>query len=467
MKQKMILTLFILTALPELHHPVFSQDADPQEKITQWFTDSRFGMFLTFGLYSIPAGVWEGRIAGRNMNAEWIQKQGNWPYGISDKDYQALAKQFNPTRFDADEWIREVRNAGIKYFLFTAKHHDGFAMWPSKVSTYDIADATPFKRDILRELADACEKYDIKIGFYYSHWQDWEHEGGARPPIETFHSIPRPVQVTDEQFGKYWDEKCIPQVKELMINYKPAFWWFDTWGNPEVLTDDRIDELIAAVKDIDPTCLVNSRILFTGPDIAEKVDYLSMMDNTFPEEAKGQPWETMGTMSESWGYHKRDYEWFSTRNLISKLTNNVARNGNFHINVGAKADGTFPAGSIRRLKEIGAWLHVNGEGIYKSKPNPFYSHPSWGDITMQDQGDGRIKAYCFVDEWPEDGRLNVHAYILPERAYVLESGEELEFRNWRGLTIKLPHTPVDRKVTTIVLEFDRNRFELGKFGREW
>jgi alpha-L-fucosidase len=267
--------------------------------------------------------------------------------------------------------------------------------------------------------------------------------------------------VTDVQFDKYWKEKCIPQVKELMNGYKPAFWWFDTWGKPDVLTDARIDELIRTVKEIDPTCLVNGRILFGDPDIGEKVDYLSMMDNTFPENSNIQAWETMGTMSGSWGYHRKDYDWFSTKNLISKLTNNVARNGNFNLNVGARPDGTFPPASVRRLREIGAWLYVNGEGIYQSKPNPFPRHPSWGDITMKDQGDGTTNVYCFVAQWPTDGRLTIHAFIQPERAYVLESGQELEFINLRGLTVRLPPEPVDEKVTTIVLEFDSNRFSFG------
>ena len=456
MKRIHVLILSCTLLLLNAPYTLYSQEADP---ITQWFTDARFGMFLTFGLYSIPGGVWEGRTMGRNMNAEWIQKQGNWPYGIPDEEYQALAKRFDPTRFDADEWIREVKNAGMKYFLFTAKHHDGFAMWPSDVSDYDI-ESTPFGRDIVGELAEACRKHDIKLGLYYSHWQDWEHEGGARPPSNVFHSIPRPVEVTDQQFGEYWREKCIPQVKELMQKYRPSFWWFDTWGRPAVLTDARIDELIQTIKQIDPTCLVNGRILMGDPEIGKKVDYLSMMDNTFPEKSQTQAWETMGTMSGSWGYHRRDHDWFPTKNLISKLTNNAARNGNFNLNVGAKPDGTFPAASVRRLREIGAWLQVNGEGIYQAKPNPFLSHPDWGDITMKDQGDGTTKAYCFVDQWPANGRLRIHAYIQPEKAYVLETGQELEFNAWKGITVKVPHEPVDQKVTAIVLVFDNSRFPL-------
>ena len=455
------LVLLVAVMLAGSVRPLLAQELDRGNDITRWFTDAHFGAFVTFGLYSIPAGVWKGRVAGRNMYAEWIQKEGNWPYGIPDEEYQALAQQFNPTGFDADAWVREIKNAGMKYLVFTAKHHDGFAMWPSKVSHYDVEDATSFKRDILAELAEACRKHGIKLGIYYSHWQDWEHEGGAKPPADVFHSIPRPVQVTDEQFGRYWNEKCIPQVKELMIGYQPAFWWFDTWGAPAVLTDQRVDELIRTIKTLDPTCLVNSRILFSGPDIAKKVDYLSMMDNTFPDQSNTQAWESFGTMAESGGYHLKDYRWFSTKNLLGKLTNNVARNGNLTLNIGVKPDGTFPVASIRRLREIGAWLFVNGEGIYGSRPNPFPS-PDWGGITIKDHGDGTSRVYCFVNTWPEDGRLNIRAFFQPEKAFVLETGEELEFANSHGLTVILPHEPVDEKVTTIVLVVDNGRFNLSE-----
>jgi len=433
----------------------YCQSALSQNHKTQWFTDSRFGMFIHFGLYSIPAGVWDGKMSGRNMYAEWIQKQGNWPYGIPDKDYQALTKQFNPSKFNADEWVLEAKNAGMKYIVITAKHHDGFALWPSKVSAYNVMDATPFKRDILGELTKACEKYQMKLGFYYSHWQDWEFEGGAKPPIDEFKSVPPPVQVTDAQFEKYWQQKCLPQVRELIANYHPALLWFDTWAKPGIITDKRLDELIDLVRKLDSNCLINSRILMRHPDIARKVDFLSMGDNEFPSDIINQPWETSGTMNYSWGYHQLDYHWETTKSLLAKLAGNVSRNGNFQLNIGPMSDGTFPKASIRRLREIGAWLYVNGDAVYGSGPCQAKSD-NWGYITCKKQGENKNRLYLNVIDWPENRELVVKEVDqLPKKVYLLETGQQLDFIAYpeNGITIRLPNTPIDANITVVAMEY--------------
>ena len=434
---------------------VSSQAVKAPTQKTQWFTDARFGMFIHFGLYSIPAGVWDGKISGRNMYAEWIQKQGNWPYGIADKDYQALTKQFNPAKFNAEEWVLEARNAGMKYIVITAKHHDGFALWPSKVSSYNVVEATPFKRDILGELRKACDKYQMKLGFYYSHWQDWEHEGGAKPPIDEFKSVPPPVQVTDAQFEKYWQQKCLPQVRELIENYHPAILWFDTWAKPEIITDKRLDELIGLVRKLDPNCLINSRILMRHPDIAQKVDFLSMGDNEFPSDIIQQPWETSGTMNYSWGYHQLDYHWETTQSLIAKLLGNVSRNGNFQLNIGPMADGTFPKASVRRLREIGAWLYVNGEAVYGAGPG-VAKVDKWGFVTRKAQETNKNRLFLNIVNWPENRELVVKGIDrLPEKVYLLETGQKLDFIPYpeNGITIRLPHTAIDSNVTVLVVEY--------------
>jgi len=448
------LTLIILLVLVVNLSKGFGQT---QNTKVQWFVDSRFGMFIHFGLYSIPAGVWEGKIEGRNMYAEWIQKQGNWPAGIKDKDYQDLAKQFNPEKFSAERWVIEAKNAGMKYIIVTAKHHDGFALWPSKVSSFNVMDATPFKRDIIGELAKACDKFGLKLGLYYSHWQDWEDKGGAKPPME-FKSVPPPVQVTDAQFGNYWKNKCLPQVRELIENYHPALLWFDTWGKPEVITDQRLDELINLVHRLDPNCLINSRILMGHPAISDKVDFLSMGDNSFPTTTIDQPWETPGTMNYSWGYHRLDYHWESTKSLLTKLVGNVSRNGNFELNVGPMADGTFPKASVHRLREIGAWLYVNGEAVFGASPSPFKgANPSWGFITYKKTEDNKIRTYLHVTKWPENRDLVVNGIrYLPEKVFVLETGQVLEWipNPETSITIHLPYEPVDSNVTVIVLEMN-------------
>jgi len=388
------------------------------------------------------------------MYAEWIQKQGNWPYGIPDKDYQALAKQFNPVKFNAEEWVLEARNAGMKYIIITAKHHDGFALWPTKVSSYNIMDASPFKRDILGELAKACEKYQMKLGFYYSHWQDWEHEGGAKPPIDEFKSVPPPVQVSDAQFERYWQQKCLPQVRELIENYHPAILWFDTWAKPEIITDKRLDELIGLVRKLDPNCLINSRILMRHPDIASKVDFLSMGDNEFPTDIINQPWETSGTMNYSWGYHQLDYHWETPKSLIAKLVGNVSRNGNFQLNIGPMAVGTFPKASVRRLREIGAWLYVNGDAVYGSGPSQAISD-NWGFIICKKQEANKNRLYLNIVNWPENRELVVKGIDeLPEKVYLLETGQQLDFIPYpeNGMTIRLPNTPIDPNITVVVIE---------------
>lgn len=450
MKQVFIVAISILILGTNTVH---SQTELTQNPKTQWFTDARFGMFIHFGLYSIPAGVWNGTTMGRNMYAEWIQKQGNWPFGIPDNEYQALTKQFNPVKFNAEEWVLEARNAGMKYIVITTKHHDGFALWPSKVSKYNVM-ATPFKRDILDELSKACKKYQMKLGFYYSHWLDWEHEGGARPSTQNFASVPPPVQVTDALFEKYWQQKCLPQVRELIENYHPDLMWFDTWGKPEEISDKRLNELIGLVRELNPNCLINSRILMKHPDIAKKVDYLSMGDNNFPDEVINQAWETSGTMNHSWGYHQRDHYWETSKSLLTKLLGNVSRNGNFQLNIGPMSDGTFPKASIRRLREIGAWMSVNGDAVHGSGTFQPKSD-TWGFITCKKQDIDKKRLYVNIVNSPENRELVVKGIKqLPKKVYLLETAEELDFIPYpdSAITIKLPFLAIDPNITVVVVE---------------
>ncbi len=420
-----------------------------------WWKESRFGMFIHFGLYTVPSGVYKGETMGRNWYAEWIRTQGDWPNGIPDAEYREFAKQFNPEQFDADTWISLAKEAGMKYFLITAKHHDGFALWPTKVSKYNVVDATPFKRDILGELASACKKYGIKLGFYYSHWQDWGHEGGAMPPwpSKSLGTEPEMPQPTKEEFQKYWDKICLPQVQELIGNYDPWFFWFDTWEESEQITDEKVDELIAHVRKLSDKCLINSRIAFEYPGIDKKVDYLSMMDNRFPDGYIEKPWETSGTMNRSWGYHLLDFAWKPTKELLRNLVANASRNGNYQLNIGPKADGTFPKPSIKRLKEIGTWMEINGEGLYGADPNPV-AEQEWGYITSKGTGEGE-KLYLFVFDWPGEGNglLVKNLAEVPQKTSVLETGQVLEVQKVeKGVEIFLPEFQPDKNCTVITLD---------------
>jgi alpha-L-fucosidase len=418
------------TPIPVNHHdiPPGINPASRHDPDLAWFREARFGMFVHWGLYSIPAGVWKDEVLEGNYYAEWIQKKVNKPLGIPQEEYRALARQFNPARFDAEEWIAEARNAGMRYFLITAKHHDGFALWPSKVSKYNIADATPFGRDVLDELRKACDRQGLRLGFYYSHWQDWEHPGGARPAgnDEGHHG----GQPDSGEFEEYWTGKCLPQVRELIEWYRPGFFWFDCWRKDEVLTPERLERLIGLVHGLDPACLVNSRIGVTWnhPKGDELADYLSTHDNCFPDQRVERAWETSGTLQRSWGYHQRDYRWEETGALLRHLVDNASRGGNYQLNVGPMADGRLPAPAVRRLREVGAWMLVNGESVVGTQPADM-PEPSWGRLTQRKLPGGGRRIYAHVYNWSAGRPACVQGWTggAVRECRTLETGQPVEF----------------------------------------
>lgn len=347
------------------------------EAAQNWMTHTRFGMFIHFGLYSLPAGVWRGEEMGRNHYSEWIRAQWRWPKaggGVPREEYDSLLASFNPTRFDAEAWIGAAARAGMRYFVITTKHHDGFALWNSAVSDYDIG-ATPFGangRDPLGELANACRKHGIKLGFYYSHWQDWEHPGGALPPWPEAAGDPPLAQPSDESFSRYWEEKCLPQVAELIARYSPDMFWFDSWGQGarHQITAARRDQLIRLIREKAPRCMINGRISAHDPAGA---DFISMGDNQFPdaENAPSVPWETPGTMNHAWGYHRLDHQWRSFDDLLDSLITNAHHGGAITLNVGPMGDGSFQQAATRRLNQFAAWMQINESALQPSLRSPF------------------------------------------------------------------------------------------------
>ncbi len=417
---------------------------------TQWFQDARFGMFIHFGLYSIPAGVWNGERMTRNDYAEWIRYQQYWPKpgGIPKAEYDGLMGKFNPQGFDADAWIREAKNAGMKYFLITSKHHDGFALWDSKVSGYNVVQGTPFKRDILAELTAACRKHGLKVGFYYSHWLDWEHPGGAKPPWPELKEDPVYPQPTQEEFEGYWTGKCLPQVKELLVNFSPDFMWFDSWGNAtnSFLSKDRLGRLISLIRETKPDCLINSRI-----GTKDGIDYLSMGDNFFPTKGFDQPWETSGTLNHSWGYHRLDFKWKPTPQLLRYLVDNTSRGGNYQLNVGPTDEGVFQPAAIRRLREIGAWMSVNGEAIHGTRPAK-WPEPKWGRLTSND-ADKRLNAFVYD---PKPGAMLTlqGPDSPPKRAFLIETHEYIPVTPAEGgFSFTLPANLPDPDMAVIAFEW--------------
>ena len=360
-----------------------------QDEKMEWWREARFGMFIHWGLYAEPAGEWQGKqVQGIS---EWIMARAAIPV----KEYEKLATDFNPIKYDAEAWVKLAKAAGMKYIVITSKHHDGFAMFHSKASKYNIVDATPFDRDPLKELADACEKYDIRLGFYYSQAQDWHEPGGTYFNIED--GKPHwDSNLEREPLMNYINEKAVPQVEEILENYGglDILWW-DT---PRGMTEEAALTLQKVV-DKYPKMLTNNRLYkpwsgdFTTPE------------QHVPPTGLDYDWEVCMTMNTSWGYKWYDENWKSTETLIRMLVDIASKGGNLLLNVGPTAEGEFPKASIERLNEIGIWMQQNSESIYGTSASPFFKLP-WGRCTTKEV-DGDTNLYLHVFDWPKDGTLKV------------------------------------------------------------
>lgn len=395
----------------------------------KWWRDARFGMFIHWGVYSVPAGVWDGTNVTRS-GAEWIMNRGR----ISMADYGKFPAQFDPEKFNADEWVRIARDAGMKYIVITAKHHDGFAMFHSKASAFNIYDATPFKRDPLKELAAACAKAGIKLGFYYSQAQDWNHPGGAAAGGHW-----DPAQ--DGDMDKFIDEVDIPQIKELFSNYgKVAVIWWDT---PIGMTSERAEKLLPLLK-MQPDIISNNRL-----DSKKITGDYGTPENKIPTNALASDWETCMTMNHTWGFRSYDHEWKSTETLVRNLVDIASKGGNFLLNVGPTSEGLIPEPSVERLKEMGDWMKVNGEAIYGTTKSPLKSPPSWGRVTQK-----RNTLYLHVFDWSADGKIVVPGLKNKvASATLMATGESLKTSNAAGgVVVSVPTSAPDRISSTVVLK---------------
>jgi len=415
---------------------VFSQTnktvvaSDTNATKMKWWREARFGMFIHWGVYAQLAGVYNGH-EQRRGGSEWIMNRMKIPVAT----YQEYAKQFNPVNFNADEWVRCAKNAGMKYIIITAKHHDGFAMFKTKASAWNIVDATPYGKDILKQLSAACRKQGIKLGFYYSQAQDWNNAGGSAArkltsegwynpdstAIDTFtkeHNGHWDSAQMTETFEHYIDKVAVPQVKELLTQYGDvAVLWWDT---PTNMTDDAATKLHDLLK-LQPNIITNDRLKrpnFKGDTKTpeQKIPSIAELD--------GKDWESCMTMNGSWGFKSYDHKWKSTEVLIRNLCDIASKGGNYLLNVGPEPDGTFPPESIDRLKEMGAWMKVNGESVYATTASPLLPM-DWGYCTQKKDSISST-IYLIVFKWPADGKLVVKGLqndVL--KAGYLPNGKEL------------------------------------------
>lgn len=348
-----------------------------QAQPAPWFTDGKFGLFLHWGLYSQTAGDWDGHPTKGGEHFMLYER-------IPVKTYAKIADQFNPTGFDADRWAQMAHDAGMKYLVITAKHHDGFAMYNSAVSDYNIVKRTPWAKDPMKELAAACKKYGLKLCFYYSLGRDWENpDVPTNWPVKAGRSNTWDYPDEDaKDLNKYVENKVKPQLRELLTQYGPiGIIWFDT---PELITKKQSQQIKDLIHSIQPDCIINSRI---GNGLG---DY-AVVEQSLVSTAR-KNWEACITMSENWGYNRHDTKWKSPELLARNLIEVVSKGGNLLLNVGPKGDGTWPVESQENLRIIGHWMKTNGEAIYGTTvwnraKQAIHTVPSDNKATEKDKAD--------------------------------------------------------------------------------
>ncbi len=395
-----------------------SESKKDKDSRMQWWRDARFGMFIHWGLYAIPAGEWKDE----TKHAEWIRTTAEIPL----ETYNKFLPQFNPIQFDAEEWVLTAKNAGMEYIVITSKHHDGFCLFDSKYTDYDVM-STPFKRDILKELSDASQKHGIKLGFYYSI-MDWHHND----------YLPRRGwEKTRSTEGASYDRYIVymkNQLKELLTNYEISILWFDgewegTWKHKYAV------DLYNYLKKIQPEIIINNRIDIgrTGMAGMTKDGYIGDFgtpEQEIPVEGfPGVDWESCITMNNHWGYNKNDKNWKSSEETIKMLSNITSKGGNLLLNVGPKANGKFPEESNEILGEVGKWLGNNKEAIFLTESSPF-KKLDFGKCTQKNIGKNTI-LYFSIFDWPSDLRLIIPGILnKPKQAYLLSD------KNKKALNVK-------------------------------
>ncbi|WP_163400060.1 alpha-L-fucosidase [Flavobacterium fluviatile] len=414
-----------------------------------WWRDAKFGMFIHWGAYSIIGGERGTKIAGGG--AEWAMDKLDYTV----KDYEQFPKMFNPTLFDADAWVKMAKDAGMKYIVITSKHHEGFALWDSKVSNYDVMDTAPFKRDVIKELSVACKKAGIIFCVYYSI-VDWHHpqaQGNLYPNYNIAqHDDP---SVVNPEFPQYFKNYMKPQVKELLTNYGDiGVVWFDgDWISD--YTTEMGKELYNFIREIQPNTIVNNRVDKgrTGMDgmnnkPGQFAGDFGTPEQEIPDTGIATDWEACMTMNGTWGYKPSDTNWKSSEDLIEKLVDIVSKGGNFLLNIGPDGFGRFPAESIRRLEAMGQWTKKNGEAIYGASASP-YEKPKWGRYTKK--GD---VLYAHVFNWPKDGLLKLNKDIKFKKVTLLTNpGVALNaLKTSSEVVVDVPMMSPDAPVTVVKIE---------------
>ena len=427
MRNKLValtMLLMVVLALPAQN----ATTGEEQNAKMEWWRNAKFGMFIHWGIYSVPAGIW----GDKTWAGEWIMNQ----YKISRYEYLTFTKFFYPFKFNADQWVQLAKDAGQKYLVITSKHHDGFAMFKSKVDFYNVCDTTPFKRDVIREISDACHHQGIKLGLYYSQAQDWYHPGGA---------VPGKGEEWDNShkgnMDQYINDVALPQVKELLSNYgKVSEFWFDT---PINMTKERAARFDTIVRQY-PDMIVNNRLGggYEG-DIMTPEQFIPATG--YP----GKNWEVCMTMNNNWGYNAFDDNWKTTKDIVRKLVDVVSKGGNLLLNVGPNRYGEIPVICQRELREVGNWLKVNGEAIYGTESSPFPFLP-FGKATRKGN-----TLYLHIQDWKST--ISIPYAVKVKKAYLLEYKDVPVKYNTKGnyTYFQLPNYSPDDMDAVLAVECDK------------
>ena len=395
-----------------------------------WWREAKFGLFIHWGVYAVPAGQY-GKQAGYG---EWIMHQGQ----ISVAEYKGFAEKFNPVKYNPTTWAQLAREAGMRYVVITAKHHDGFALFPSAASSWNVVEASPYKKDLLGPLVDAVRAEGLKMGFYYSHSQDWVNPGGHKRDYTGEKSGTGWDPAQAGNFDNYLKTVAVPQVRELLTRWQPDVLWYDMQRE---ITPERAAPL-NALKSLRPGLITNDRLGggFKG-DTKTAESYVPVLGFT-------GDWEACMTLNRHWGYNAADQDWKSTCELLHKLATICSRGGNFLLNIGPTAEGEFPPACVERLREIGQWMKVNSEAIYGTQAGPFNYLP-WGVATRKGQ-----KLYLHVFEWPKDGKLRVPLQSPVTRATLLAlPDKKLTVTSTSAqVVVTVPATAPDLNNSVVVLE---------------
>lgn len=438
---KRILLLMIIAAGPFITASAANK-TDPDSKMG-WWNEARFGMFVHWGPYCLYGGLYNGYKCQR-PGAEWIMNACKIPV----MEYRVKASTFNPSGFCADSLACLAKRAGMKYLVFTAKHHDGFAMFETKASPFNIVDYTQYGQDIVDQVVKSCRKYGIRFGFYYSQCQDWNNPGGAtlerylpeygfnHPESDAINEYVKshngswdPIQQS-RQFDEYFDDVAIPQMTELLSRYPDVGCiFFDTPRQMTKTAGDKLHQLMEQYPDV----IINDRMY--RPDYPG--DYKTPEHKIpSPYEVKNVYWETCTNIGSSWGYKSWENKWKTTQSIKHSLIRIASRGGNLLLNVGPDPEGNVPTEAKERLDSIGKWMSIYGEAIYGTRRSGFT--PDWGEVTAKEQN-GKPCYYCFVFQSPSDNIISLRTESRPGAIVDFVNGNPLEFSYRNGhVVIHIP-----------------------------